>query len=212
MNGFDSAKYFGPRFHSKYSLKTKTKLPLISRSQHFQLWENVAKNLIYVYIKIISVSSFRSCTVCVDFQSWTLSKSKYPLINDIHLFTLISLCYHSGGINGIATIQSKDKVNEDITVLCSDDTCRELYTYISTLTTQQGTYLVSQRAGKHAGDSQCIMVQGKTKFTKNCILPGDITYLLTRDGDCENISKERKNSEQLIRPPNFLELYLEKWF
>lgn len=38
-------KDFGPSFHSKYPLKTKTNFPLISRSQHFKLWENAVVNL-----------------------------------------------------------------------------------------------------------------------------------------------------------------------
>lgn len=104
-------KDFGPGFHSKYPLKTK--LPLISRSQHFKLWENVVVNLSYAYIKITSVSRSKSWTACVDFQSGTLSKSKHPLISDMHLLTLRSLYNHSGGINGIATILSKGKVNTE---------------------------------------------------------------------------------------------------
>lgn len=92
----------------------------------------------------------------------------------------------------------------------------DVNTHTGTLTTQLDTYLVSQRTGSHAGDDLCIMVQNKTKFT-NCGLTvitlcqvTSAIFLLRRG--CENMSKKRNDSEQLIGTPNFLELYLEKWY
>lgn len=93
------------------------------------------------------MSRSRSCTACVDFQLWTLTESNHPLISDMHLLTLRSLYHHSGGINGIATIWSKDKVNKDITVLCSDDTCEEIHmqTHILVLWPHNWTHIWSAK-------------------------------------------------------------------
>ena len=73
-----------------------------------------------------------------------------------------------------------------------------------------------RRGGKHAlGGDPCTMVQDRAKFTNGgltlpifCKVTSD-TSLQQRG--CKNMSKKGSNSEQLIRPSHFWEVFLEEW-